>query len=89
MIDAAGSEAAWFVLNAEAIVEIDITAADVLDELRSQLASRGIVLAMARVKTDLYNQLSRAGLVERIGAGRFFASVRTATDAFRLRQEAG
>jgi SulP family sulfate permease len=42
---------------------------------------------MARVKTDLHNQLSRAGLVERIGAGRFFPSVSAATDAFRARQE--
>ena len=43
----------WFVLNAEANVEVDLTALDVLDQLRAELASRGIVFAMARVKQDL------------------------------------
>ena len=42
----------WFVLNAEANVEVDLTALDALDQLRSRLA-RGIVFAMARVKQDL------------------------------------
>ena len=43
----------WFVLNAEANVEVDLTALDVLDQLRAELTSRGIVFAMARVKQDL------------------------------------
>ena len=43
----------WFVLNAEANVEVDLTALDVLDQLRTELADRGIVFAMARVKQDL------------------------------------
>ncbi|MDT5283038.1 MAG: hypothetical protein QOJ20_4233 [Mycobacterium sp.] len=37
----------WFVLNAEANVEVDLTALDVLDELGAELASRGMVFAMA------------------------------------------
>jgi high affinity sulfate transporter 1 len=79
----------WFVLNAEAVVEIDITAADVLEELRRQLASQGIVFAMARVKQDLYGQLQRAGLVERIGSRRFFPTLGTAISAFEHRHKAG
>src|SRR6185312_13654065 len=43
----------WFVLNAEANVEVDLTALDALDQLRSELERRGIVFAMARVKQDL------------------------------------
>ena len=57
----------WVVLNMEANVEIDLTATDMLDELRAELASRGIVLALARVKQDLALYLDRAGLLERIG----------------------
>ncbi|MFM7675830.1 MAG: sulfate permease [Synechococcus sp.] len=60
----------WFVLNAEAIVEIDITAVDMLLELQEELSGRGIVMAMARVKQGLYQQLLRAGVAERIGADR-------------------
>jgi MFS superfamily sulfate permease-like transporter len=79
----------WFVLNAEAIVEIDITAADVLAELQRELTARGIVLALARVKQDLYGQLLRAGLVERIGPQRFFPTLPTAIEAFRARASGG
>jgi MFS superfamily sulfate permease-like transporter len=73
------------VLNAEAIVEIDITAADMLLELQEELAGQGIVFAMARVKQDLYTQLAKAGVVERIGPQRFFPTLPTAIAAFRAR----
>ncbi|MEA5415275.1 SulP family inorganic anion transporter [Synechococcus sp. BA-132 BA5] len=76
---------AWFVLNAEAIVEIDITAADVLDELQRELTAQGITFGLVRVKQDLYIQLERAGLVERIGARLFFPTLPTAIAAFQAR----
>ncbi len=76
---------AWFVLNAEAIVEIDITAADVLEELHRELSARGITFGMVRVKQDLYAQLERAGLVERIGPRLFFPTLPTAIAAFKGR----
>lgn len=84
-IEAESSPVQWFVLNAEAILEIDITAADVLVELQKNLQEQGICFAMARVKQDLYKQLSRAGLVEQIGADRFFATLPTAVRAYRER----
>jgi MFS superfamily sulfate permease-like transporter len=80
---------AWFVLNAEAIVEIDITAADMLLELQEELAGQGIVFAMARVKQDLYGQLVKAGVVERIGPQRFFPTLPTAIAAFSDRATGG
>ncbi|HKP42445.1 SulP family inorganic anion transporter [Mycobacterium sp.] len=75
----------WFVLNAEANVEVDLTALDVLDQLRSELASRGIVFAMARVKQDLRVLLDAAGLVEKIGEDRIFPTLPTAVEAYRKR----
>ncbi|MFI7680155.1 sulfate permease [Actinophytocola sp. NPDC049390] len=74
---------AWFLLNAEANVEIDITAADAIEDLRADLTRRGIVFAMARVKQDLRAELSAAGLVERIGEDRIFPTLPTAIAAFR------
>ncbi|MCP9845642.1 sulfate permease [Synechococcus sp. Lug-A] len=73
----------WFVLNAEAIVEIDITAADVLQEFQRELTANGIVFAMARTKQDLYQQLSRTGFVDRVGPEHFYPTLPEAIAAFR------
>jgi high affinity sulfate transporter 1 len=84
-IAAETSPVQWFVLNAEAIVEIDITAADVLLELQQTLTAQGIVMGFARVKQDLYRQLQRAGVVDAVGADRFFPTLPTAVAAFQAR----
>jgi sulfate permease, SulP family len=74
---------AWFVLNVEANVEVDITALDAMEALRAELTSRGIVFALARVKQDLLDDLDAYGLTERIGTDRIFPTLPTAVDAYR------
>lgn len=76
----------WFVLNAEANVEVDLTALDALDQLRKDLSRRGIVFAMARVKQDLRDALTAAGMLEKIGGARIFMTLPTAVEAFRMRE---
>jgi high affinity sulfate transporter 1 len=73
---------AWFVLNAEANVEVDITALDALDELRGALEARGVVFAMARVKQDLRVLLDAYGLTAAIGPDRIFPTLPTAVAAY-------
>ena len=68
----------WFVLNAEANVEVDLTALDALDQLREELSRKGIVFAMARVKQDLRDALAAAGLLAKIGEDRIFMTLPTA-----------
>jgi MFS superfamily sulfate permease-like transporter len=75
----------WFVLNAEANVEIDMTALDALDQLRADLEGRGILFAMARVKQDLRDALNAGGLLTKIGDERIFMTLPTAVEAFRNR----
>lgn len=75
----------WFVLNVEAIVEVDITGLDAVEWLRTELDRRGIVMAMARVKQDLLDDLRASGLAERIGAERLFPTLPTAVAAYRAR----
>jgi MFS superfamily sulfate permease-like transporter len=75
----------WFVLNAEANVEVDLTALDALGELRDELTRRGIVFAMARVKQDLREALDAAGLLDKIGESRLFMTLLTAIEAFNRR----
>jgi SulP family sulfate permease len=72
----------WFVLNAEANIEVDITATDGLEDLRQSLADRDIVFAMARVKQDLRDQLARTGFIDRVGDERIFPTLPTAVEAY-------
>ena len=82
-VDDAPTPAQWFLLNAESNVEVDLTALDALDELRAELARRGVVFAMARVKQDLRDELEAAGLVDRVGAERIYPTLPTAVQAYR------
>ena len=86
-VDSQTETVEWLLLNAEAIVEIDLTAADALGDLNDELERRGIVLALARVKQDLRTQLERIGLVTHIGQDRLFATLPVALDAFERRRE--
>ncbi|MFF3413762.1 SulP family inorganic anion transporter [Streptomyces sp. NPDC002698] len=73
----------WFVLNAEANVEVDITALDSVDELRRELGDRGVEFAMARVKQDLRDDLDAYGLSASVGEERIFPTLPTAVAAYR------
>ncbi len=75
----------WVVLNMEANVEVDLTALDRLEELRMDLESRGVVVALARVKQDLAVYLERTGFLERIGREHVYPTLPTALEAFRSR----
>lgn len=86
-VEAADGPVAWFVLNAEAQVDPDLTAVDALEQLRRDLTARGIVFAMARVKSDLRDDLVAAGFIDRVGADRIFPTLPTAVEAFRNRSD--
>ncbi|MCC0177231.1 solute carrier family 26 protein [Waterburya agarophytonicola K14] len=76
----------WLVLNMEANVEIDITAIDILSELRDELAAKNITFAMARVKQDLYLDLERAGFLKDLTAEHIYPTLHTAIAAFEQRK---
>jgi SulP family sulfate permease len=72
----------WFVLNAEAVSEVDLTSVDALEELRRGLADDGVVFAMARVKQDLRTSLEAGGLVEAVGADLIFPTLPAAVAGY-------
>ncbi|KOP27150.1 sulfate transporter [Hapalosiphon sp. MRB220] len=84
-IEAQTTPVEWFVLNTEAIVEVDITAIDTIAELQSELATRDITFAMTRVKQDLYLQLKRSGLLQKIGSEHIYLTIHTAIAGFAAR----
>ena len=87
-VDANPDPVRWFVLNAEANVEVDFTALDAVDQLRQDLARRGIVFAMARVTWHLREALDAAGLLDTIGEDHIYPTLPTAVQAYRSRRTA-
>ena len=85
-LDAAPAPVLWLVLNTEAIVEIDITAADAVHTLCDVLDTRHVTLVLARVKQELLHDLRHSGLADRIGADRIFPTLPTAVAAFKEAQ---
>ena len=81
--DAADPPVEWFLLNAEANTEVDLTAVDALEEVRRTLAGRGIVFALARVKFELREILASAGFIDRIGEDKVFMTLPTAVEAYQ------
>jgi MFS superfamily sulfate permease-like transporter len=75
----------WFVLNVEAIVEVDITAVDALRELHRDLSDRGIHFGLARLKQDLRVELERAELIDELGEHMIFPTLPTVLDTFERR----
>jgi sulfate permease, SulP family len=75
----------WFVLNTEAIVEIDITAMDVLEEFYDELAARGIIFAFVRIKQDLYTQLKRSQLLKKMNHEHIFLTLHSMIASFESR----
>ena len=81
-VDEAEHPVEWLVINAESNVEVDLTSMDALGRLHRELAARGIVLALARVKQDLLDDLAAAGLVDTIGTDRMFPTLPTAVAGY-------
>jgi high affinity sulfate transporter 1 len=86
-VDDETSPVEWVLLNMEANVEVDLTALDMVEDLRVSLSDRGITLAMARVKHDLATYLTRTGVAERVGPEHIFPTLPTAVEGFRARPE--
>ena len=81
-VDGAPTPARWLLLNMEANVTVDLTAADALETLRRELDARGIVLALSRVKQELRDDLERTGLLARVGRDRVFMTLPFAVEAY-------
>ena len=84
-ISAESNSVEWLILNMEANVEIDITAIDMLVELREELVAKNITFALARVKQDLYLDLKKAEFIYP-NAEYIYPTLRTAISAFEARE---
>ena len=72
----------WLVLNVEANMHVDVTAARALVRLHRDVSARGVVLGLVRVKHDLEDQLERAGLLTLIPREMIFPTIPTMLAAY-------
>jgi sulfate permease, SulP family len=73
----------WFVVDMQAVTDIDVTAAEALDRLHADLKQRGIALKFARANRPLRERLARIGLGGHLGEQDLFPSVHATVAAFR------
>jgi high affinity sulfate transporter 1 len=72
----------WLVVGAEPVTRIDVTAADVLDNLDRTLRAAGVRLCFAEMKDPVKDQLKRFELFSRFGEDRFFDTLGQAVSAY-------
>jgi SulP family sulfate permease len=82
LIRASPTPVRWFLLDAQAVTDIDVTAVDALHELNAELLKEGIALKIAHANRPLRAILERTGLAAEIGANSFFPSVHECTESF-------
>jgi MFS superfamily sulfate permease-like transporter len=85
-IDRSPTPVLWLVVGAEPITSVDITSADVLDELDKTLREAGIELCFAEMKGPVKDKLKRFGLFARLGEEHFFATTGEAVSRYLASQ---
>jgi len=72
----------WLVVAAEPVTSVDVTSADMLDELDQTLHAAGIELCFAEMKDPVKDKLKRFGLFARLGDETFFPTVGVAVSSY-------
>ena len=82
LVDEADPPVNWLVIDAQAIHDMDVTAAQRFAELHQELTEEGIDVKIADAPRPFLEELAKVGLSEEIGRQDFFASVKKAVEAF-------
>ena len=75
-------DAKVLLIDAEPINYVDVTAIDMLNELYDTLQEKDVELWFSGIISRVYDTLERGGLVEKIGAERFYPSLHSGVDAY-------
>ena len=73
----------WFVLDAEAMNDMDTTGEEVLHQVLTSLAKRGVTVAVSRANPTTTALLAHYHLLKLIGENRLYPTNRHAIEAFR------
>ena len=83
LVAASPTPVRWFLVDAQAITDIDITAAEALRALNKELLQQGIALKFAHTNRPLRQILERIGFTSEIGRESIFHAVHEAAAAFQ------
>ncbi len=90
LIEQSPTPVRWFVLDAQAVTDVDVTASEAFMALKEELEEKGVALKIARANRPLREILQRAGVTHNLGEGSFYPSVHKAVAAFmRLPETTG
>ena len=87
LVTQAATPVKWFVLDAEAMVDIDTTGQDALHQVLTWLANRGVTVAISRANEPTVALLAQYHLLDLIGENRLYPSNRHAIAAYRQEHE--
>jgi high affinity sulfate transporter 1 len=73
----------WIVLQCEAVTDIDVTAAEVLEQLDRELNERGTHLAFVEMRSRLQDLVEQHGLFDTLDRDHFYPSIDAALAAIR------
>ena len=73
----------WIVLQCEAVTDIDITAADMIEQLSAELRKRGVHLRFVEMRTRLSEQMRRYGLLRTVDQNHLYGSIDAAVAAIK------
>lgn len=82
LVGASPSKVRWLVVDAEAITDVDYSAARVVLELQKNLQDAGVTLGFARLGWSARADFERHHLTEAVGAANLFYRLHDAVDAF-------
>lgn len=71
---------AWVILQCEAITDIDVTAAGMLERLDNELNAQGVHLAFVELRTRLRDLVQDYGLLTTLDRDHFYATIEEALD---------
>ncbi|MCM8596105.1 SulP family inorganic anion transporter [Accumulibacter sp.] len=82
LVDETQPPVRWLIIDAQAIHDMDVTAAQRFAELHRELAAEGVDVKIADAPRPLLEELARVGLSTEIGRQDFFVSVKKAAEAY-------
>jgi MFS superfamily sulfate permease-like transporter len=76
----------WVVLQCEAVTDVDVTAAEMLEQLDNELNAAGTHLAFAEMRSRLQELTLRYGLLETLEPAHFYPTLESALDEIQGQQ---